>query len=114
MANKRIYQLQDFTSLDGLYFAGDKSGNSDAVRIFVDYILPSRCDSVVITAGSDLITFILPYSAAIDDEYEIPVLNFIDVNGDQSGGVVSAKTRFGFTFTSQYGGTLTYQTMLKM
>ena len=114
MANKRIYQLPDPTLLDGLYFAGDKSGGESAVRVHADYVFPARCDTVTVAAGTAAITFLLPYSVAVDDEYEIVVLLFIDVNGDQSGGVVSDKTRLGFNFTSQYGGTLTYQTMLKM
>lgn len=66
MADKRIHQLSDGSSVDSYYIPLDKVGESEAKRLLLSSILPTtiyRCNTATVAAGEVTITFLDPFPA---------------------------------------------------
>jgi hypothetical protein len=115
MADKRIYQLDEISDISDMFVPLDKPGNTEAVRFSTNRIMTgeyTRCDEVVVTAGSDNI---IEFSSEVpSSDFVILVAKLVMDDGTESVGVVSDKTVSGFRYTAYDDGTLLYYTTKKI
>jgi len=64
MADKRIHQLSDGSSVNSYYIPLDKVGETEAKRLLLSSILPTtiyRCNTETVAAGEVTIAFLDPF-----------------------------------------------------